>query len=45
MRKMIEFFRRKRKKSPAPDLSVSTVREADHNGANVRDTILTSNVS
>ena len=43
--KMLGFLRKKTQKKVAPDLSVSTVREADHDGANVRDAILASNAS
>ena len=45
MRKMFGFFRKKRQEKVPPEPLTEVVRETDHDGANVRDTILTSNAS
>ena len=43
--KMFGFLRKKTQEKAASEPPIEVVRETDHNGANVRDTILTSNVS
>ena len=40
---MFGLLRKKRKEKPAPEPPTEVVRETDHDGANVRDAILTSN--
>jgi len=42
---MFGFKRRKKAETAAKAPPISPVRETNHDGANVRDTILTSNVS
>ena len=43
--RLFSFLRKKRSDQTAPEHPTEVVRETDHDGANVRDTILTSNVS
>ena len=43
--KMFGFLRKKTQEKVAPEQSTEVVRKTDHDGVNVRDTILTSNVS
>ena len=43
--KKFSFLRKKRPEQTAPEPPTEVVRETDHDGANVRDAILTSNAS
>ena len=43
--KLFGFLRKKRMEQTAPRPPTVVVREIDHDGANVRDAILTSNAS
>ena len=42
---MFGFLRKKTQEKVVPESPAEVVRETGHDGANVRDTILTSNVS